>query len=62
MALLVHIFEYLGPSWWNCLGRIRRCGLIERGVSLAVAASKTQSIPGYLFLCLVFVDKIGMSH
>jgi hypothetical protein len=22
------IFEYLVPSWWNCLGRIRRYGLV----------------------------------
>ena len=30
------MFECLVPSWWNCLGRIGRCGLRERGVSLGV--------------------------
>jgi hypothetical protein len=30
------MFECLVPSWWNCLGRIRRCGLFGGGVSLGV--------------------------
>jgi hypothetical protein len=28
------MFEYLVPSWWNCLGKIRRCGLIRGGIGL----------------------------
>jgi hypothetical protein len=24
----------LGPSWWNCIGRIRRCGLVGGHFSL----------------------------
>ena len=27
------MFEYLFPSWWNCLGRIR-CVFVEQGISL----------------------------
>jgi hypothetical protein len=30
------MFEYLVPSWWDCLGRIRRCGLLGGGVLLGV--------------------------
>jgi hypothetical protein len=26
-----------GTSWWNCLGRIRRCGLVGGGVVLGVS-------------------------
>lgn len=33
------MFECLVPSWWNCLERIRRCGLIGGAVSLEVALS-----------------------
>jgi hypothetical protein len=29
------MFEYLVPSWWNCLGRIRGCGFVGEGMSLA---------------------------
>lgn len=28
------MFEYLAPSWWGCLGRIRMCGTVGGGVSL----------------------------
>ena len=34
MTLEAHILEYLVPSWWNCLGRIRRRGLAGGGVAL----------------------------
>lgn len=27
------MFEYLVSSWWNCFGRIRKCGLAGEGVS-----------------------------
>jgi hypothetical protein len=27
-------FKHFVSSWWNCLGRIRGCGLVEGGVSL----------------------------
>lgn len=27
-------FEYLVPSWWHYLGRLRRCGLIGESMSL----------------------------
>jgi hypothetical protein len=30
------VFECLAPSWWDYLGRIRRCGLVGGGVSLGV--------------------------
>lgn len=26
----VHIFEYLVPIWWHCLGKIKRYGLCWR--------------------------------
>lgn len=32
---LVHMFEYVVPSWWKYLGRIRRCGLVGGAISLA---------------------------
>ena len=32
----VHIFECLVLSWWNCLERIRRRGLVGGGESLGV--------------------------
>lgn len=28
------MFEYLVSTWWNCLGRIRRCDLVGGSVSL----------------------------
>jgi hypothetical protein len=28
------MFEFLIPSWWNCLGTIKRCGFVRRGASL----------------------------
>ena len=34
MAPMVHIFECLVPSWWNCLRRIRRRGLAGGAESL----------------------------
>jgi hypothetical protein len=36
----------IGEYWWNCLGRIRRCGLVEGGVSLEMdfKVSKAQII------------------
>jgi hypothetical protein len=30
------VFGYLVPSWWNCLGRIRRCNLVRGGESFGV--------------------------
>ena len=33
---LMYLFECQVPSWWNCLGRIRGCGLVGGGVSLGV--------------------------
>jgi hypothetical protein len=31
------MLEYLVHRWWNCLGRIRRCGPVGGGVSLGQA-------------------------
>lgn len=41
------MFEHLVPSWWSCPGRITRCSLVERGVSLGVnvEVSKTMLFP-----------------
>jgi hypothetical protein len=38
-----HVFGYLVLSWWNCLGRIRKRGLVEGGVSLGVTSFETHS-------------------
>jgi hypothetical protein len=27
------MFEHLAACWWNCLGRIRRCGLVGGGIT-----------------------------
>ena len=42
----------IGEYWWNCLGRIRRCGLVEGGVSLEMdfKVSKAQIILSQLSL------------
>lgn len=39
---LAHIFECLVHSWWNCLERMRRCGLVGRGMSLAASLEVSQ--------------------
>ena len=39
-----HIFVCLVPSEWNCLGWIRRCGLVGGGVSLEVGFEVFQSL------------------
>lgn len=31
-----NIFEYMVPSWWDRLGRIRRCGFVGEGLSVGV--------------------------
>jgi hypothetical protein len=36
MASMAPRFECLVPSWWNCLGRIRRCRFVGRGMSPGV--------------------------
>lgn len=43
---VTHVFEYLVPCWWNCLGRIG--SLVGEVVSLwgrALRFQKTQAIP-----------------
>lgn len=32
MTPLVHMFEYLVPSWWNCLGVIWRYDVVGGGI------------------------------
>lgn len=39
------MFEYLIPSWWPCLGRIVRCGLVGESVLLAWALMFQKSEP-----------------
>jgi hypothetical protein len=36
MAVVPHRFKYSVLSGWNCLGRIRKCGLARGGVPLGV--------------------------
>ena len=38
------MFEYLVPSWWNCLERMRRCGLLG-GVSLRAGREVVSKTP-----------------
>lgn len=51
MVRKVHMFEFLVPSWENCLGRNKRYGFV--GGSVSLGASFEVSIN---FLCLVPVD------
>jgi hypothetical protein len=41
------MFDYLEPSWWNCLGRIQKYGLVEGSVSLGAGfeVSKERQFP-----------------
>lgn len=43
-----HSFECLVPSWWNCFGKIGRCGFVG-GVSLEMGfeLSEAHIIPCY---------------
>lgn len=39
------MLESLVPSWWNCLERIKRCGLVgDVSLGMGFEVSKTQSI------------------
>jgi hypothetical protein len=53
------IVEHLVRSWWDCLGRIRRCGLVGGGVSLGTGfeVSKDSYHSHHLFLCLQLMDQ-----
>lgn len=37
--------ECLAPSWWNCMGKIRRQGLVGGGGSLGVGFDVSE-VPG----------------
>lgn len=39
------IFECLAPRWWNCLRRLRMCGLFGGGVSLGTGFLSVCSLP-----------------
>lgn len=49
------MFEYLIFSWWDCLGRIRRYGLVGRSMSLGVGFDDSNLCLS-LSLCLLVVD------
>jgi hypothetical protein len=53
------MFEYLVPSWWNCLGRVRY-DLIGRNVSLGVdfGVSKGLCLSQYALAALCLRIKI----
>lgn len=46
-----HMTIYLN-TWWSCLGRIKSCGLVGRGVSLRMNVRfevlKAHTMPSYL--------------
>lgn len=48
ITLIVSYIEYFVPKWYNCLGRISRCDLVEQGISLGTGfdISKADTIPG----------------
>ena len=52
------MFQYLVPSWWNHLRRIRMCGLVEGGVSLEVGfeAPKVKCHAQYTFYFQIVVQ------
>jgi hypothetical protein len=55
------ISDCLVPSLWNYLGRIRRCGLTRRNVSLG-ADVRLQTACAQCALCSLFVDQDVSSH
>ena len=50
------VFECLVLSWWNCLGRIRRCGLVEVCHWEWALRSQRSILFPVNSLCLMFVD------
>lgn len=53
------MFEFLGPGWWNYLGRTRGCGLVGGGVSLGAGfeISKDLHHSQYTSFYFLFVDQ-----
>jgi hypothetical protein len=54
------MFGCLDSSLWNYLGRIKRCGLAQGGLTLRMdfKVSKAQSIPVlFTCLCLILVEQ-----
>lgn len=43
--LQAHMFANLVCSLWDCFGKIRRCGLVEEAVSLALRFEKPSPLP-----------------
>ena len=61
------MFEYLAPSLWNCLGRIKKFDLVGGGVVLLEEVCHCQPTPFLVFLSaslsLVHVDrKVLLQH
>ena len=54
-----HKLKYLIHSQWNCLGRIRRCRLVEGGLSLE--GGKVWGFKRFLVLTLSTYDFEGGS-
>ena len=51
------MFGCLVPTWWNCLGRIRRCGFIGGGMLLGIDFEVSKDLcDSQCALCLLFVD------
>ena len=42
------MFEYLVPSWWNCLERIKRYDLIREGVALGLGFGVSNVHAGFV--------------
>lgn len=54
-APLSRIFEYLVSNWWNCSGRIRRCGLIGGHWLLSSESISKLPINSFFYNFLVIV-------
>lgn len=50
------MFENLLPSWWNFLGRRRRCGFVGRGVLLG-GRSEISKVSMFVLSLLHAVDQ-----
>jgi hypothetical protein len=58
------MFEYLISSWWNYLGRIRRCDLAAGGVPLGMGfeISKAHAILSKLTLPCAYGKRSKLLH
>lgn len=44
-CIVSYVLQYVVPTWWNCLGRIKKYGLIGGGVPLGVGLGVSRPMP-----------------